>query len=258
MTSTPDNITRHEHQWLEACDLLASRFSTCARRNYMAVILAPNNRVAGIGYNGAPPGMTHCVDGGCPRATSTVPHGSAYDTPEGLCVAQHAEAGALLWSDTNLRQHGTLIVNGPPCFDCARLIASSGLARVVCLHDAAYTTWAATRMFLEAAGITVHCLNRPDPHTPPHPAPQPAGSPAGSPTLGNPQHHSAPTHPGRIDIRPAGSPIDRAAAWQQALERHTSPVTYPAAGPHPRHTPTRGHETPAQQRRVIIEPWADR
>lgn len=145
----------HELKWLKACRTLAPLFSTCSRRQYFAVVLAPNKRVAGIGYNGAPAGMVHCVDGGCPRGRSTVGHGSSYDSVDGFCVAQHAEAGALLWSDPAVRRDGTVVVNGPPCLECARLIASSGIRRVVHLEDPAYTEWSRVNAFLEAAGVEV-------------------------------------------------------------------------------------------------------
>jgi dCMP deaminase len=99
--------------------------------------------------------MTHCVDGGCPRANSDVPHGSDYDTPEGFCIAQHAEAGALLWSDRSLRSGGTIVVNGCPCLECARLIASSGISRVVCFSD----DYAEVPLsFLKAAGVDVEVV----------------------------------------------------------------------------------------------------
>ena len=147
-------LTRRHRQWLQACEMLAPLFSTCSRRQYAAVVLSVDGRVVGMGYNGAPPRMTHCVDGGCPRGLSAVEHGSSYDAPEGFCVAQHAEAGALLYSDAARRMGGTLVVNGPPCFECARLIASSGVSGVVHFVDDAYE-WRAVREFLLRAGVSV-------------------------------------------------------------------------------------------------------
>ena len=148
-------LQRHEKQWLNACRNLAPIFSTCSRRQYFAVVLADNKRVLGVGYNGAPPGMTHCEDGGCPRANSSVAHGSPYDAGIGLCIAQHAEAGALLWSDAAARRGGTLIVNGPPCMECAKLIASGGITRVVHYDDPEYPDRTKVADFLLSAGITV-------------------------------------------------------------------------------------------------------
>ena len=148
---------RHEANWLLACDLLAPIFSTCSRRQYFSVVLAPNRRVAGIGYNGGPPGTVHCVDGGCPHAQDGSVPGLSYDN----CVAQHAEAGALLWSDATMRQGGTLVVNGPPCFGCAKLIASSGVRRVVCYADPAYTQFEDVALFLMRAGVELVTHPRP-------------------------------------------------------------------------------------------------
>jgi dCMP deaminase len=122
-------------RWLRACVELAPIFSTCTRRQYAAFIISANGRVVGFGYNGSPPGQAHCNEGACPRAFSDVPHGSPYDSGEGRCIAVHAEANALLFSDTTARHGATLYVNGAPCPDCAKLIAGSGVARVVHLAD---------------------------------------------------------------------------------------------------------------------------
>lgn len=142
-------VQQHELKWLQACEMLAPMFSTCAKRQYFAVVLAPNKRVAGIGYNGSPPGMQHCTDGACPRLHEGSANGSSYDN----CISQHAEQGALLWSDPALRQGGTLIVNGPPCMGCAKLIASSGIKRLVYIKDDSYKDWPAVEEFLTAARI---------------------------------------------------------------------------------------------------------
>lgn len=144
-------MNRHESNWLKACDVLATLFSTCSRRQYFAVVLAPNRRVAGIGYNGSPPGMAHCNEGACPHADDGLTSGAQYDN----CISQHAEMGALLWSDQSLRLGGTLIVNGPPCFNCAKAIASSGLKRVVCYDDFEYPQRYDVYEFLQNSGITV-------------------------------------------------------------------------------------------------------
>ena len=139
----------HEIKWLNACEHLASIFSTCAKRQYAAVVVAENKRVVGFGYNGSPPGMPHCNDGYCPRLHEDSSNGTNYDN----CISQHAEAGALLWSDPAMRIGATLIVNGPPCMGCAKLIASSGIAKVVYKHDDNYLQWSEIKEFLSAAGI---------------------------------------------------------------------------------------------------------
>jgi dCMP deaminase len=126
-----------DYRWIKACVTLAPLFSTCERRQYVAFVIDPAGRVVGFGYNGSPPGRPHCAEAPCPRLHSDVPHGSRYDVGEGRCIAVHAEANALLFS-TQSREGCTLYVNGPPCADCAKLIAAAGIKRVVHVHDDAY------------------------------------------------------------------------------------------------------------------------
>lgn len=141
--------SRRELNWLQSCFQLAQTFSTCSKRQYFSVILMENGRVAGVGYNGSPPGIQHCNQGGCPRLSENSPNGSTYDN----CIAQHAEANAIIWSDPALRMNGTLIVNGPPCFGCAKQIASSGIKRVVYSADSSYADWVRVSGFLADCGI---------------------------------------------------------------------------------------------------------
>lgn len=141
--------SRRELNWLKSCTQLAANFSTCAKRQYFAVVLMENGRVAGVGYNGSPPGIGHCNEGHCPRLAENSDPGTSYDN----CIAQHAEANALLWSDPSLRSGGTLIVNGPPCFGCAKQIASANIKRVVYLRDSSYRDADRSFDLLTSAGI---------------------------------------------------------------------------------------------------------
>lgn len=149
-------ILRREVNWLRVLPNLAENFSTCAKRQYAAVVLSPSGRVIGFGYNGSPPGMGHCNEGHCPRFQRGSAAGSIYDD----CIAQHAEANALLWTDPAQRTGSTLIVNGPPCFGCAKQIASSGVSRVVCYTDSNYKDWKNVRAFLKKAKI--HVIEAPE------------------------------------------------------------------------------------------------
>jgi deoxycytidylate deaminase len=149
-------VRPHEMKWLTALDTLAEIFSTCAKRKYAAVVLGQNKRVVGFGYNGSPPGMGHCIDGACPRLHHDSASGSSYDN----CIAQHAEQGALLWSDPALRQNATLVVNGSPCMTCAKLAASSGISRFVGYQDGSYDNEAAVSSFLWQASIDLVLVYR--------------------------------------------------------------------------------------------------
>lgn len=146
-------ISEKDRKYLEWAGYGGKLFSTCSRRQCMAIIVGRDGRVVGTGYNGAPPGMVHCVDGGCPRANRKPDegHGTNYDD----CVAIHAEANALLFSDRTAREGGTLYVNLPPCFGCAKEIANSGLRKVVFAHDPEFKEWPRVQKFLQEAGIKV-------------------------------------------------------------------------------------------------------
>jgi dCMP deaminase len=102
----------------------------CTRRQVGAVILDANHRVVATGYNGAPPGATGCLEGGCPRGRRSyedVPAFTDYDN----CISNHAEVNALLYADRSKAEGGTLYVTDAPCFGCSKVIANSGIDRVV-------------------------------------------------------------------------------------------------------------------------------
>lgn len=69
----------------------------------------------------------------------------------------HAEANALLRSDYTKRVGGTIYVNSHICYGCAKLIANSGLYRVVVDTDKADThrNPQASYKFLQECGLLV-------------------------------------------------------------------------------------------------------
>lgn len=141
-------------QWIRLCHAGAQIFSTCAKAQFMCVIVDENDRVAGLGYNGVPPGMTHCKDGGCPRFLNNVPSGTPYDYGEGLCFSGHAEQNALSHGDGTRYKNATLYVNGRPCLTCAKQVACAGIKRIVCLSESLNRLHTDTMTsFLDTAGI---------------------------------------------------------------------------------------------------------
>ena len=68
----------------------------------------------------------------CPHAANTAP---TRDPDYNDCPALHAEANAISVCDYAARQHGTLYVTSHVCFGCAKLIANSGIARLVVAPD---------------------------------------------------------------------------------------------------------------------------
>lgn len=116
--------------FLGIADAVAKR-GECTRSQVGAVLVSPDNRVVATGYNGAPKGRPSCLDGACPRASSSVAPGSSYDTGAGACIAIHAEANALLYASLEDRQGARLFITREPCKGCWRLIQGSGVATVI-------------------------------------------------------------------------------------------------------------------------------
>lgn len=105
--------------------------SHCSRGGVGAVIVDPRNRIVAVGYTGPPANFpeTGPCSGFCERAI----YGPHSDTLISYadCVSIHAEANALLVCDRTDRLGGTIYTTSDVCWSCAKLIANSGLKRVV-------------------------------------------------------------------------------------------------------------------------------
>lgn len=125
--------------------LSVSERSTCLKRHYGCVIVN-NDEIIATGYNGSPRGVENCCDCGiCKRLDK--PHNSG-DYSD--CHSVHAEQNALLSASRHEMIGATLYLAGKeyneyewssksfyeikdcvPCPICARMIANSGIARIV-------------------------------------------------------------------------------------------------------------------------------
>lgn len=121
---------------LQMAQEIAKR-SLCVKAKVGAIITGPDGKhIVGEGYNGPPTGWSHGTQPcnvWCKRTTSLTPAPDYSD-----CTTIHAEANALLKSDYTKRQGGTIFITSHPCWGCAKLIANSGLSRVVVQPDAAH------------------------------------------------------------------------------------------------------------------------
>jgi dCMP deaminase len=111
--------------FLDMLKLVSSR-STCPRRKVGAIITDHKGVILATGYNGVPRGMKHCIDDPCPVAHDE--HGNTT-----RCFAVHAEQNALLQCQDLGRAH-TMYCNCTPCFVCAKLIAQTGIRKIVVLE----------------------------------------------------------------------------------------------------------------------------
>jgi dCMP deaminase len=101
---------------------------TCPRRQVGAVIVK-DKRVLTTGYNGAPRGFTHPCDVGCIRDELHIPSGMMAD----VCPCLHAEQNAIIQgATTGVSIDGSdIYCTTQPCTQCSRMIANSGIKRVI-------------------------------------------------------------------------------------------------------------------------------
>lgn len=140
--------SKKDIQFMKLCFEASKIFSTCGKKQYAALLVDDMNHIVGFGYNGGPRNTVHCKDGGCKRFLENSQSGSVYDN----CIAIHAEANALLHSDYNSKPT-KLYVNGPPCFNCAKLICNSTLKTVYYSEDSDYKNWEEVKSFINNANI---------------------------------------------------------------------------------------------------------
>lgn len=111
--------------WMNMTHLVGMR-SPCSRDRIGAVVVTPDNQLLSCGYNGPPPNSplpdTWCSEW-CPRAMS--------NGNDQWCYSAHSEFNAIIRAPRDLRQGGILYVNSAVCIDCAKLIPSSGIGRVI-------------------------------------------------------------------------------------------------------------------------------
>lgn len=119
--------------WMSVAYNIGKR-SRCDSRGIGAVIVSPDNAYSVLGYNGPPAGL-RLEDGStcsswCPRRLED-DQTRSYDN----CVTVHAETNAIAKADRTRIEGGTLYVTSAICWDCGKVVANSGIARVVCRVD---------------------------------------------------------------------------------------------------------------------------
>jgi dCMP deaminase len=152
MSGRPDRDEWHLDgtKWL-------SRMGDCTRRKVGALIVGPDKRFWGMGYNGSYPGGPSCLEGECPRGRhyqqaeelyvshlgrhvavcacnevwpcpDAVAPGSSYGPGPGWCHSTHAEPNA---KNDALRRNGgdlagcVMYVSCEPCEECVRDIRNT-------------------------------------------------------------------------------------------------------------------------------------
>lgn len=142
-----------DEYFMAIAELVSSR-STCIRR-HVGAVLVKEKRILSTGYNGAPSGISHCVDVGCIREQMKIPSGERHE----LCRGLHAEQNAIIQA----AYHGVsikdsiLYITCHPCSVCAKMIINAGIKEIVI--KGAYPDKISAEL-LNEAGIKVRMLNQ--------------------------------------------------------------------------------------------------
>jgi len=122
--------------------------ATCPRR-HVGAILVKDKKLMGTGYNGSPSGIEDCYEQGCLME---------YFDDDGVqkerCIRTiHAEVNLILFTDRDDREKSTVYVTDSPCYNCAKMLANSGIKEVVyeCEYEKDHPK--VTRLFKEAGII---------------------------------------------------------------------------------------------------------
>ncbi|MFM8658317.1 MAG: deoxycytidylate deaminase [Candidatus Nitrosotenuis sp.] len=138
---------------------LAKLRSNCITRQVGAVIVR-NNRQIATGYNGTPPGVKNCFEGGCKRCQlrmeGKIESGAALDR----CLCNHAEANAIMHCAIMGIEAGTkdatLYTTFVPCLECSKMAITIGVKRIVCLDTYPETDYD----LMNEAGIEIIKLDK--------------------------------------------------------------------------------------------------
>lgn len=148
------------HSMFMGVALLASARSKDSRKRNGACIVSPDNRIAGVGYNGLPRGCadhdhTYWMD------DDTDPYQSRHS------YIVHAEMNAILNCVVLPLTGFTIYATQFPCPKCVQSIIQVGIRKVVYLEKKSHqvrVNAAATKM-LDDAGITVEALSEIEPQS---------------------------------------------------------------------------------------------
>ncbi|MDO4568623.1 MAG: cytidine/deoxycytidylate deaminase family protein [Clostridia bacterium] len=140
-----------DKRFMEMAATIAS-WSSCYQENRkIGAIIVRNKRILTTGYNGAPSGVTSCVERGeCIRRKLGIPSGKQHE----LCYAIHAEQNAIIQAARMgvSIEGATIYCTHQPCVICAKMIVNAGIARVV--YGEGYPDEFAREIF-KAAGVRV-------------------------------------------------------------------------------------------------------
>jgi dCMP deaminase len=126
---------------------------------HVGAVIVRNNRQLATGYNGTPPGIKNCFEGGCKRCElrmeGKLESGASLDR----CLCNHAEANAIMHCAILGIEAGmgaVLYTTFVPCLECTKMAITIGIKKIICLDTYPETDFD----LIKEAGIEVIQLEK--------------------------------------------------------------------------------------------------
>jgi len=129
---------------MRICHTVALR-ATCRHRDQGAIIVR-DKRIVAAGYNGAPPGVTDCLERGyCSKER------------DGECLAEglHGESNAIISAGVKV-DGTTLYCIYSPCRTCCNMVKTAGIKTLI--FEQVYDGFPEGPEYLASMGVTVFML----------------------------------------------------------------------------------------------------
>ncbi len=123
-------MDKWDDRFMELAGVISGWASCYKADRKIGAVIVKNKRIVTTGYNGAPAGITTCVERGeCLRQKLGIPSGTRAE----LCYAVHAEQNAIIQAARlgSSIDGATLYCTHQPCVLCAKMIVNAGIRRVV-------------------------------------------------------------------------------------------------------------------------------
>jgi dCMP deaminase len=146
MSHAPDSRPSWDDYFMSIAELVAER-ATCLRRGVGAVLVR-DKRLISTGYNGAPSGISHCLEVGCLRQQQNIPSGERHELCRGLHAEQNAIIQAALYGVSV--EGATLYCTNLPCAICTKMLINS---RIVAIYYKEGYADSLSSLMLSEAGI---------------------------------------------------------------------------------------------------------
>jgi dCMP deaminase len=143
-----------DEYFLKVASVVAER-ATCLR-HHVGAVAVKDKHILTTGYNGAPAGLTDCLELGCLRDELKIPSGTRHE----ICRAIHAEQNVIVQAALHgvSLEGSTIYCTHSPCNLCAKMLVNARIKRFVSCGK--YNDDSFVDLFRQA-GITVDMMPKP-------------------------------------------------------------------------------------------------